>query len=83
MAKVIQAPRFGQILNERPEGMVFEEYKERRREQREALKKRLRGFVAWKSKGVFHTDERTGKITPVESWGTATADKIPVVKFVN
>lgn len=40
-----QIPKFGTILNERPEGMSFEVYKAIQKEQTKQLKRRLRmGF---------------------------------------
>lgn len=75
--------RWGRILNERPAKMDYEEYLALRREQTKRLKNRLRGFVVWKSKAVV-TTEKGGKVKFFgESWGTATRDRIPMLRFVD
>lgn len=64
--RTLAVPRVKWLLNERPEGMDYEKYREVRREQTKWLKGRLRGVFAWKSKGG-------------ENWGTATRERIPIV----
>ena len=60
--------RVGEILNERPAKMDYEQYRALRREQTKRLKSRLRGFVVWKSKAVV-TTEKDGKVSPSENPG--------------
>ena len=80
MAKVINVPHFGEIINERPEGMVFEKYKEIVRLQKKRIRERLKGVFVWKSRGMLSTD-RAGRIIPVENWGTAVRKDIPIIKL--
>ena len=63
----------GDILTARPAKMPYEMYRQKRKEQEEMLKRRLRGgFIVWKSKAVG----------PVgESWGTLVG-KVPALMFV-
>ena len=80
--QVFTVRRFGEIMNERPAKMSFEEYKALRREQTKRLKARLRGFMVWKSKATVQFD-KDGKIKPLgESWGTVTRDMMPTLRFV-
>lgn len=62
-SKTIAVGRFGDILNERPEGMSFKEYKQKLKERRKRLKVRLKGVRVWG--------------TGMGSMGTATRDRIP------
>jgi hypothetical protein len=74
--------RYGAILNERPAGMDFEEYKDLRRKQTKHLKARLSGFMVWRSKAMVAT-EKDGTLKPLgESWGTATRSMIPRLVFI-
>lgn len=65
MAKVINVPHFGEIINERPEGMVFEKYKEIVRMQKKRIRERLKGVFVWKSQNL----------------GTAVRKDIPIIKL--
>ena len=58
-------PHFGEIINERPEGMGFEKYKEIRRRQVKSVRERLKGVVVWKSQNL----------------GTAVRKDIPIIKL--
>lgn len=70
------------LLNERPDGMDFEEYKELRRAQSKWLRSRLRGVFVWKSKGYPKMD-KDGKVQTLgETWGTAVRSRIPQLRFV-
>ena len=65
----------GEILTARPDGMDYETYRQKRKEQQKQLKARLRGgFMVWKSKSI---DPLKG-----ESWGTLVG-KVPSIVFVN
>lgn len=70
----------GVILNERPEGMSYEDYRLARKEQTKMIKNRRKGFMVWPSKGVFATD-KDGKVIPVQSVGTLVG-KAPQLEFV-
>ena len=64
----------GEILTARPDGMKYEVCREKRKEQQERLKARLKqGFMVWKSKCVGV--EKGG-----ESWGTLVG-RVPAVVF--
>ena len=65
MAKVINVPHFGEIINERPEGMGFEKYKEIVRLQKKRIRERLKGVFVWKSQNL----------------GTAVRKDIPIIKL--
>lgn len=66
----------GEILTARPDGMDYETYRQKRKEQQKLLKDRLRGgFIVWKSKCV-------GAVKGGESWGTLVG-KVPSLVFVD
>lgn len=65
MAKVINVPHFGEIINERPEGMGFEKYKEIVKLQNKRIRERLKGVFVWKSQNL----------------GTAVRKDIPIIKL--
>lgn len=65
MAKVINVPHFGEIINGRPEGMGFEKYKEIVRLQKKRIRERLKGVFVWKSQNL----------------GTAVRKDIPIIKL--
>ncbi len=65
MAKVINVPHFGEIINERPEGMGFEKYKEIVRMQKKRIRERLKGVFVWKSQNL----------------GTTVRKDIPIIKL--
>lgn len=80
--QVLTVRRYGEILNERPAKMPYEEYKALRREQTKRLKARLRGFMVWKSKAIVQV-EKDGTVKHLgESWGTVTRDMMPMLRFV-
>ena len=81
MAKEITVSRVKSLLNERPEGMSYEDYKERLVAQRRWLKNRLRVFFVWKSKGIL-TKDRDGNYIPVESRGQFKG-RVPGLRFVD
>ena len=65
----------GDILTARPDGMSYETYWEKRKEQNKQLRDRLRGgFMVWKSKTI---DPLKG-----ESWGTLVG-RVPSIVFVD
>lgn len=61
----------GDILTARPEGMDYETYRQKRKEQSAKLKERLKGFMVWKSKAYMLRGE---------SWGTLKG-KVPALRF--
>jgi len=81
--EVYTVTKWGGVINERPKKMNFEEYRELRREQTKRLKARLRGFMVWKSKSVVVMNRDGSTKAPGETWGTATRDRIPVLRFVD
>jgi hypothetical protein len=42
-----------EILNARPKGMSFEDYKQHQKDQKNWLKNRLKGKLFWPSRGVM------------------------------
>ena len=50
--QVITIAKMGEILTARPEGMPYDEYRDRIHEQNLRLKARLKGFMVWKIKAV-------------------------------
>ncbi len=51
------APKFGEILNGRPKGMSYEQYRFKRAYQHKRLKKRLKGFLVYKASEIVKVDE--------------------------
>ena len=68
--KLFKIARFGDIINARPEGMPYKEYVEKRREQSERLKRRLKGAMVWKS-GFIPSKEGRSLFGKLENWGIA------------
>ena len=73
----------GEILTARPEGMDYETYRVRRKEQQKQLKDRLRGgFMVWKSKCITLINKDGSKTMKGENWGTLVG-KVPSLIFVD
>ena len=77
--KVFTIASFGEIMNERPDGMPYSEYVEKRREQTKKLKRRLKGFMVWKSNYIL-TDGAQSPWGKLERWGTERGP-IPSLKI--
>lgn len=52
------APKFGEILNGRPKGMSYEQYRIERSHQKNRLKERLKGFLVYKACEVVKVGEK-------------------------
>ena len=60
MKKLLSAtalPPAPEIINERPEGMDFKEYKERLKEMNQKLRKRRKGFLVFLANEVLFDDK--------------------------
>ena len=73
----------GDILTARPEGMDYETYRQKRRDQQKQLRDRLRGgFMVWKSKCLTIVNKDGTKTVKGENWGTLVG-KVPSIVFVD
>lgn len=55
-----QLPAMPNLLNERPKGMSFTDYKQNLKIQREQIKQRKKGFLFWASNGIGDTTKPIG-----------------------